>query len=396
MSKLDGMCGSLAEANKAGRRLPGSSARRWLSRCILISALLSGSLAFAQQAALPASLSEAEKEKEANASIQEGLRLFGRGQYWGAARAFERAYHLYPENPDLAFNYGLALQTLGQHQRAIEPLRKATAARPDDAEARLSLGICYLGVGRLEEGISELESALLHDAQSLHARFYLAVGLYGLHRGPEADQHLRQMAESHPHSPQTFLYVARAYRLTWNYEDAAKMIKKALELDARSADAHLERGLIEIGLKHPDEAEKALLEALRLNPEIPGAHLALGEIALNDRRAPDAAIPFFERAVEMNPSETRGYLGLGSAYLKKNDLKAAEAALRRTLELEPNHERAHYFLGQVLQRQGRREEAQREFAEATRVGPQARQEQLRRIQVNQTSSGSPAPADEPH
>ncbi|MBI1984252.1 MAG: tetratricopeptide repeat protein, partial [Acidobacteria bacterium] len=69
-------------------------------------------------------------------------------------------YALYPDNPDVAFNYGLALQTLGQFERGIEPLRKAVTARPEDAEARLALGVCYLGVGSLPEGIAELEASL--------------------------------------------------------------------------------------------------------------------------------------------------------------------------------------------------------------------------------------------
>jgi hypothetical protein len=45
---------------------------------------------------------EEDRAGPANIWSQEGIRLFSEGKYGGAARAFEKVYALYPENPDVA------------------------------------------------------------------------------------------------------------------------------------------------------------------------------------------------------------------------------------------------------------------------------------------------------
>jgi tetratricopeptide (TPR) repeat protein len=177
--------------------------------------------------------------------------------------------------------------------------------------------------------------------------------------------------------------------MTWNYADGEKMIDRAIALDSSQADFHLERGLIEIELKNPEEAEKSLLEALRLHPEIPGGHAALGRLYLELLRDPERALPYLETALRFNPTDSRACLYQGNAYLRKGDLPKAVSSLQRAVELDPAYERAHFLLGTALQRMGRKEAAAHHFAESARVGPQARMDRARRVRML-----DPGPADE--
>lgn len=310
---------------------------------------------------------EEQSLRQAKIWAKEGLSLYASGKYWSAAQTFEKLYALYPDNPDVAFDYGQALQGLGEFERAIEPLRKALVARPDDSEARLSLGVCYLGVGRLEEGVRELEGSLAGNPSNNRTLFYLAVAYHSLRRDADANQQLRWMVERNPNSALTFLYIARALRMVANYAEAEKAIHKALELDPKASEAHFERGFILRGMGHSAEAEKSLLEALRLQPEKPSTNLALGELYLADRHDADAAIPYFQRAIQFNPSDARAHLDLGKAYLRKGD-SAAENSLRHAIELRPGFRQAHYLLGTILQRQRRKDEAAQEFSIAEKLG----------------------------
>src|SRR3990172_1117432 len=52
---------------------------------------------------------------------------------------------------------------------------------------------------------------------------------------------------------------------------------------------------------------------------------------------------------------------LGTLYANLGRLEEAEATLRRTIALSPNNESAHFSLGNVLIRQGRREEGEEEL-----------------------------------
>jgi Tfp pilus assembly protein PilF len=58
---------------------------------------------------------------------------------------------------------------------------------------------------------------------------------------------------------------------------------------------------------------------------------------------------------------------LGRAYMKKAQPATAEGMLRRAIVYDPNNRAAHYLLAQLLQQQGRAEEAAQEFAIAERL-----------------------------
>lgn len=320
-----------------------------------------------QQNTPQAALSPQARAQRANALMEEGMRFTASGNLWSAMRAFEQVYQLYPDNIDVAYNYGLALQSLNQLKAAIEPMEKVVKARPQDSEARLILGACYLGMDRVGDGVAELENSLALDSRNIRTLFHLALAYNKLKQFDRANQCLQWMQERNPRSPLTYLFTARALRLTRKPVEAEGVIENALQLDSKLAEAHLERGLIQRLLENYPEAERSLREALRLHPELPHANLALAELFLTGRNDFEAAIPYFERAVQYNPGNAMAHLGLGNAYLKKREWAAAEKSLLQSIQLDSRHSQAHYLLGTALQRQGKKVEAAREFALAKKL-----------------------------
>ena len=63
------------------------------------------------------------------------------------------------------------------------------------------------------------------------------------------------------------------------------------------------------------EAEKLLREAVRLAPKYGPALHSLGTLLL-DRGSPEKALPFLDRAVEVNPLNAATWYGMASAYFK--------------------------------------------------------------------------------
>ena len=328
---------------------------------------------------------EEVRSRQANTWSSQGMTLYARGDYYGAAQVFEKVYSLYPENPDVAFNYGLTLQALGRFETALTPLLKATRARPEDSAAQLSLGVCYLGLGRLSEGVTRLEKSLTGDPANIQTLFYLAVAYHRLQRNGDANDRLRWMAERNPRSPLTYLYTARALRMASKFEEAEIVIRKSLELDSNSAEAYFEQGCIERCLGRPEQAERAFQEALRIHPEMPNAAVELGEVILNDRNDPQAALVYFQRVFQFNPSDARAEFDLGEAYLKTHQVQAAQDALVRAIELKPDFSQAHYLLGSILQRLGRREQAEREFALAKEFGSREHDPRIQNFQTPLTA-----------
>ena len=89
----------------------------------------------------------------------------------------------------------------------------------------------------------------------------------------------------------------------------------------------------------------------------------IGLLLQGDTRAAAAA---FRRVMALDPLYPDGPVNVARALLREGDVEAAVPLLERALELEPALARAHYFLGTALRTLGRYEEALRHF-EVARV-----------------------------
>ena len=127
----------------------------------------------------------------------------------------------------------------------------------------------------------------------------------------------------------------------------------------------------------PAKALAAFDRAIELDPALARAHagkaiaeamLAQGAIApgAGFKRAMDSA----DRALQLDPMLALGHAARGFILLQQGaDLRAAEAALRRALQLDPTQGNAYNWLYAVLGRQGRRSEALQQLEKGIEVDP---------------------------
>jgi Fe-S cluster biosynthesis and repair protein YggX len=72
---------------------------------------------------------------------------------------------------------------------------------------------------------------------------------------------------------------------------------------------------------------------------------------------PRERLEFLRNMAEADPENEMAHFSIGKVQIDLGDFPAAEAALRRTLELNPRNSTAHRLLAQALAEQGRRDEA---------------------------------------
>ena len=102
--------------------------------------------------------------------------------------------------------------------------------------------------------------------------------------------------------------------------------------------------------------------AVSLSPSDPLVHWRLGSVSLSKLPLDpkNEAVNEFEKAVSLSPNDYRFWTTLGIAYERVGDRTKAEIALKRAVDLAPSYSQPHWFLGNLLLRSGRYEEA---FAE---------------------------------
>jgi protein O-GlcNAc transferase len=98
-------------------------------------------------------------------------------------------------------------------------------------------------------------------------------------------------------------------------------------------------------------------------PDDGEANFAAAKSHLQDGRT-DLAIDEFRAAIKKDGKNPYFYHGLGAALAKKNDLKAALQAFRKSLELNPYYVQVRNDIGSVLLAMGEREEGKKELMTA--------------------------------
>ncbi|HUE86168.1 MAG TPA: protein kinase [Vicinamibacterales bacterium] len=139
--------------------------------------------------------------------------------------------------------------------------------------------------------------------------------------------------------------------------------KAFLAIHPDVASAHNNLGRVYLQMRRFPEAIAALQEAIRLDPDLFLAYSSLNSIYLYELGDVDATIETAKRQLARNDRAARAHAELGAAYAANGELRQAETALRRALELDPNPRFAleDYRLGHVLRLQGRIEEARQVY-----------------------------------
>ena len=127
------------------------------------------------------------------------------------------------------------------------------------------------------------------------------------------------------------------------------------------------------------EASVAVIDAAAPLPEVPRIpapslrerwnDYGIGLLLQGDLRGAEAA---FRRVMEIEPGYADGPVNVARARLQEGDVETAIPLLEQALTLAPGLARAHYFLGTALRALGRYDEALAQFEEARAQYPRDR------------------------
>jgi len=110
----------------------------------------------------------------------------------------------------------------------------------------------------------------------------------------------------------------------------------------------------------------------RMAPDDPLTHWRIAQVSQKtlplDQQA--AAIAEYEQAVSLSPNDYRFWMTLGTAQEQAGNSAKAEMALKRAVALAPAYAYPHWYLGNLLLRTGRYDEAFAELRVASQADPE--------------------------
>jgi adenylate cyclase len=271
--------------------------------------------------------------------------------------------------------------------QARQLFEKALALDPQYAEAYTWLGLTYFREWAFRWGA---------DPQSLERALVLAQQALAL------DDSL----------PIAYSLLGTVYVQKQQYDQAVAEDERAIALDPNNADSYVRQAQTLNFAGKPEEALRALEQAMRLNPRYPPLYLlqlghayqltgryaeAIATLKEAISRSPNF-LPFHEvlavsywlqwlsqqspaaqtlapavaaaqRALALNDSFPRSHIHLGSIYLYQQQYDQALAEMERAAALASNEAETYAGLAEVLSHMGRTEDALEAVAQALRLKP---------------------------
>jgi tetratricopeptide (TPR) repeat protein len=239
--------------------------------------------------------------------------LIGTRQFGAAAAALRELARSNPQLPALQVQLGTVLERAGRLDEAVSVFADADHAWPDSLPVTLSLSHTLARAGKLEQAQQKADAAVT-----------LTEG------GAAADRAAALEA---------------AARIAIERRDVAAAEKSAnarFDLDGSRVLRQFVRGRELLGGGHYEEAQAALMEAMRgggegENGPFPGLHLALGETLMHLDQPADAETHLREE-IRLFPLDPRAYGTLAELYHSLDREEDAEAVLDSLLEALPTPE----------------------------------------------------------
>jgi len=290
-----------------------------------------------------------------------------------AIPAFEASLKLQEQNWEAHYNLALALLKRGDRERAIRGLQTAIQQKPDSVSSHFALGSVFQDENRLESAERQFRSVLKIDPHFAPGAIKLSEVLITQGKPQAAVAFLEDSAKQVPPDQAEPVRAAlgAAYAANAEMEKALTTLNDLVTDQPDSADAHFNRGLLyarQGQSKNEEAAVTEFQEALRLDPDIDPAGIALGRVLVSLRKYSDA-VPVVLEYTHRRPRDSQGFYVLAQAYegLKQSD--AALKALENAAVLDPKDAAIRFDLGMLLANTGHTDAAIPQLKAAERINP---------------------------
>jgi tetratricopeptide (TPR) repeat protein len=180
-------------------------------------------------------------------------------------------------------NLGAVYQQRREHQRAVRQLREAVRLQPDYAAPRILMGASLLVLGEIPEATRQLEQGVKLQPKEPLARWQLAKAYERGGNFPGMVEQFRVLCELEPQNSEYAYQLGRAYQKLagWCFQQIARLNPSSARVYQALGESYHAQG-------HTDFAIRAYQRAAHADARLPGIHLALAQIYLEQGKQAEA------------------------------------------------------------------------------------------------------------
>ncbi|HEY7283806.1 MAG TPA: tetratricopeptide repeat protein [Vicinamibacterales bacterium] len=226
-----------------------------------------------------------------------------------------------------------ALRALGRFQEANAAYREAAGELPADPAIQTAWGDLFLEKYNKTEAIRSYQLALQFDSSWTPALMGSARAL-GDDNPPQANALVKRVLQVNPASVDAHLFLAEQSVDASKYDEARKSIDQALTTNPSSLDARALLAALEYVQDNTSAFESETTKVLSISPRHGDVYRRAGELAARNYRF-DEAVTLTRRALTLDPADPRAQADLGMHLLRTGDEPGARTALEASFKSDP-------------------------------------------------------------
>lgn len=327
-------------------------------------------------------IQKSEEDEPDNASIKQkyGELLCGAGNCADGLNWLLQAKKADPTLPRLNYDLGWAEYSLMDLIHAEEDCQRAVDESPNDVQALRLLASVEVKLEHWQQADSAFERILAVNGPDEDVLLGLGHCEVELKNYPAAIQHLQAVLHQNPTVALAHFYLSRALAATGKTADAQReaalhhlMIEQATFVGSRVADQRenaIRDQARQLLTEHNEQAALDLYREHFKGESIPpgDAYVFVGKTYLSMGDT-ENALRALEHALKIEPNVRGAHTQQGIVALKRGDLPKAESELKADLANDPNDQLAIAELGELRYRQRRWSEAVEQIKRSHTMAP---------------------------
>jgi tetratricopeptide (TPR) repeat protein len=336
----------------------------------------------------------------------QGIALSRLGRQHEALAAYDRALAISPDYLP-ALEGAAELEYQAESKRALPLLERVVKIRPDDPTANAMLGVvkykqrdcasavehfraswqlissqpaalaqygtCLMNLDNAEDALPVFQRLLSLQPDDSHARYNLAVVQLAAHSPKEAVETLQPLLGAASPDPEALDLASSAYEESGDTPKAVNLLRQAIVLDPKKTRYFVDFATLSFAHQSFQVGVDMIDAGLKETPNAAQLFVARGVLLIQLGQYEKAEADF-EKASQLDPTQTSGAVAEGLAQMQQSNLDQALTTVRARLKDHPDDAFLHYLEADILFQKGA-DPGTPEFKDA--IAAVCRAEQLR-------------------
>jgi tetratricopeptide (TPR) repeat protein len=271
-----------------------------------------------------------------------------------------------PKSAAIYHNLGIVLARRQDLSQAVSALKEARAMAPDSIDIRVTLAQVYLAQGSVNSAINEAEGVLEVNPQNT-AVLKLLVDAHLLAEDTKrAHQTLQELSGMLPDDTFVHHRLGVVSSMQQRPAEAIAHLERALEHAPSSIESLEEIASILISQGKMSQAYERVRHQVALNPRDPRFHNLLGRILVQSRKFPEAEAAF-KKAMSLDGMLLPTYANLSELYTRQGKVEQAIREFETIVEKNPQQLGALMTLGILHEQRKDYSRAMAKYEQALRI-----------------------------